>query len=71
MSDAFPIRNSLKQGDALLSLLFDFTLEYAIKKVQEILGGLELSGIHQFLFYADDVNILVEDINSMNKTELC
>jgi hypothetical protein len=35
LSDSFPIQNGLKQGDALLTLLFNFTLEYAIRKVQE------------------------------------
>ena len=30
LSDMFPIRNGLKQGDALLPLLFS-TLEYAIR----------------------------------------
>jgi hypothetical protein len=29
----FPIKNGLK-GDALLSLLFNFALEYAIRKVK-------------------------------------
>jgi hypothetical protein len=33
--DSFPIQNSLKQGDALSPLLFNFVLEYAIRKVQE------------------------------------
>jgi hypothetical protein len=32
--DAFPIQNDLKQGDALLPLLFNFDLEYTIRKVQ-------------------------------------
>ena len=32
LSDMFPIRNGLKQGDALLPLLFNFALEYAIKQ---------------------------------------
>jgi hypothetical protein len=31
LSDMFPIRNGLKQGDDLLPLLFNFALEYAIR----------------------------------------
>jgi len=31
LSDMFPIRNGLKQGDALSPLLFNFTLEYEKK----------------------------------------
>jgi hypothetical protein len=30
----FPIQNGLKQDDALLLLLFNFTLEYAIRKFE-------------------------------------
>jgi hypothetical protein len=30
-----PIQNGLKQGDALLPLLFNLALVYAIRKVQE------------------------------------
>jgi hypothetical protein len=31
LSDSFPIQNSLKQGDALTPLLFNFVLENAIR----------------------------------------
>jgi hypothetical protein len=35
LSDNFPIQNGLKQGVPLLLLLFNFALQYAIRKVQE------------------------------------
>ena len=34
LSDMFPIRNGLRRGDALWSLLFNCALEYAIRRVQ-------------------------------------
>jgi hypothetical protein len=34
LSDAFCIQNGLKEGDSLSTLLFNFALEYAIRKVQ-------------------------------------
>jgi hypothetical protein len=52
LSDAFPIQNGLNQGDALLSMLFNFAI----------------NGTHQLLVYAYYINILGESTNTIQKS---
>ena len=63
LSDMFPIRN----GDALLPLLFNFALECTIRVVQINQNGLKLNGTHQLLVYADDVNRLGGSMHTIKK----
>jgi hypothetical protein len=44
-----------------------FALEYAIRKVQENHAGLKLNETHQLLAYADDVNLLGDDMETVKK----
>jgi len=48
-------------------MLFNFALEYAIRRVQVNQDGLKLNGTHQILAYADGVNILGGSIHSLKE----
>jgi hypothetical protein len=44
--------------------LFNFVLEYTIRRVQVNQDGLKLNGTHQLLVYGDDINILRERVHT-------
>jgi len=47
------------KGTATSKMLGNTALEYAIRRVQVKQNGLKLSGTHQFMVYADEVNTKV------------
>jgi hypothetical protein len=65
--DSFAIQSGLKQKDALSPLLFNFALEFAIIMVQENQVGHKLNGTHQLLTYADEVNVVGDNIDTVLK----
>jgi hypothetical protein len=54
-------------GICLIDLCYIFALEYAIRKFYENQVGLKLNGTHQLLAYADDVNLLGDNIDNIKK----
>jgi hypothetical protein len=67
LSDRFPIKNGLKQGDALSPLLFNFALEFAIWRFPVNQKVLKLNVTHQLLVYAHNGNILSGIIHTIRK----
>jgi hypothetical protein len=65
LSDNFPVQNGLKQGNALSPLLFNFALEYAIRKVQENQVGLKLNGTHHLVQDRDQWRALVNTVMNL------
>ena len=60
--DIFVIKNVLKKRDDLSPMIFNFSSDYAIRRVQAKQVGLKLNGINRLLVYADDLNILGESV---------
>ena len=67
LPDMFPIRNGSKQGYSLSSLLFNSSLEYAVRRVQVNLDDLKSNGKHKLLVCADYVNILDRRVYTIKK----
>jgi len=54
-------------GRCSITIVFNFALEYAVRRVHVNQDGLKLNGTHQLLAYADDVNILGGSVNIVKK----
>jgi hypothetical protein len=67
LSYMFPVMNGFKQGDALLPLLFNFALEYAISTLHVNQDSMKLNGTHQLLDCADDINTLGRSVHTVTK----
>jgi hypothetical protein len=70
LSDKCPTQSGLEQGDTSSPLLCNVALEYAIRIVWENQVGLKLNGTHHRLAYADDVNLLGDNTDSVNKNTI-
>jgi len=48
-------------------MLFNFVVQYAIRRVQVNQDGLKLNGTHQLLVYADDTNKWDRSVHTIKK----
>jgi hypothetical protein len=67
MFDTFPTKIGPKQGAALLTLLFNLALEYAIRKVQLNQERFSLNGARGLVVCACDVNLFGRNIRIVKK----
>jgi len=64
----FPVEKISKQGDALSRLQFNYTLDLAIRMVQEANFGLDINNTHHVMYYADDENLIDDGIEKMERS---
>ncbi|CAG4936030.1 unnamed protein product [Colias eurytheme] len=71
LTDEFAVISGLKQGDALSPLLFNLALEYVIRKVLCLNGGVNLNGQHKVIGYADDLAMVGETKQQVTEAVAC
>ena len=59
----------MKQGDDLSPLPFNFSLECAIRRAKETNLGLNMNGTHLVLAHGDDVNLIDDDITTIERND--
>ena len=59
-SDAFAVNSGLRQGDGLSPLLFNLVLEWVVRAIENIPGGVNFGGPIKNLGYADDLDLMGE-----------
>ena len=67
MFHTFPTTNGIKKAYTLSPLLFNFALDYTIRKVLVNQEGLKLNGTEKLLVYDDNVIIPGGTIHTINK----
>ena len=68
-TDFFNVDSGVRQGDSLSPLLFNIVLDFVMKKVEQIGGGIEWTAGRRLrnLAYADDICFLSEDMTDMRR----
>jgi hypothetical protein len=62
----------MKQGDALSPMLFSFAVEDMLLRRHKSVAmweGLQLNGAHELLVFCGDINVLGENVRTLQTTQ--
>ena len=70
-SDWFKLRRGVRQGDPLLCLLFNFSIEPLAMRLRRVVQGISVRGLRptKVMLYADDINLFLsvsDDVRSLS-----